>query len=174
MKYIASILMFIVLLLAGCGGGGGGNSQPTPLPGKVSISCTSLYNSGGSDSCTQKTASTWSFWPTAQAAVTIVNAGAISRSQMIEATITANNATANAWQGYFSMSFDAGCNGATTWEIAPQQPTPTVSAGANWTTTIGGQCSDMPLGQHTLTATLYDTDPAVVLDVVQVQFDLVN
>jgi hypothetical protein len=106
--------------------------------------------------------------------VTIIDVGVISRAQLMEASITVQNTTASAWQGYWGMTFDAGCGGAPTWDIAPIQPTPVIAAGAEWSVTVGGSCGDMPLGQRIMAATLYDTDPATALRVVQVVAELVE
>lgn len=106
--------------------------------------------------------------------ITVIDAGVVSRGTIIEASLAAQNDTASQWQGYWGMTFDAGCNGADTWEIMPVQQTPLIDIGASDGTTVGGSCGDMPLGARTLTATLYDVDATTVLDQVVVTFELTN
>lgn len=173
MKYIITLLL-VATLLTGCADDvqTGGKPNPPPVAGKVNIKCADLVNEGGSDRCRPVAAS--SFWPQAHAAVTIIDAGVVSRSASVEATITVANNTGAAWQGQWGMTFDAGCNGAATWELAPPQATPTIAAGAEWTTTAGGGCGDMPTGARTLTATLYEADGITAADVVEVRFQLVE
>lgn len=171
MKYSITMLM-MVLVLVGCNSGSS-SPPPAPAPGTVGIKCADLVNEGGATDCSQ-TAAVGGFWPVAYAAVTIIDAGVISRAQMVDASLIVSNTTANTWQGYWGMVFDAGCNGAQTWAIAPVQPTQAIAPSTEWSVTVGGQCGDMPLGERTMTATLYDTDPATVLDVVQVRFELVE
>lgn len=170
MKHIIAVLVSVVLVA--CNAGGGGSTQPAQAPGTVGIKCADLVNEGGTTDCGQAVAG--GFWPVAYAAVTIIDAGVISRAQMVEGSLTVSNATDSAWQGYWGMMFDAGCNGAPTWEIAPVQPTPAIAAGTTWSTAVGGSCGDMPTGQRTMTATLYGADPAEVVDVVEVRFELVE
>ncbi|MEW6646548.1 MAG: hypothetical protein AB1450_05075 [Pseudomonadota bacterium] len=171
MKHLIALLMMTAVVLVGCDGGGG-SAGPAPQPGTVGISCADLVNAGNASDCAQPVAA--GFWPSAHAAVTIIDAGVISRAQMVEGSLTVSNTTASAWQGYWGMTFDAGCNGAPTWEIAPVQPTLAIAAGTTWSTAVGGSCGDMPIGQRTMTATLYGADPAEVVDVVEVRFELVE
>jgi len=104
--------------------------------------------------------------------VTIINSGPVSRAQSISVSLAASNGSGINWTGYYKMAFDAGCNGAATWEIVPLQATPSLAPGEAWNTGVGGSCGDMPLGARTLTATLYEADAVTIADQVQVQFNL--
>lgn len=160
------VVALAVLSLAAC------NSDSDDTEGRVFIECADLQNEGAISECEEQ--QTASLFPTAYAATTIIDAGVISRGEIIEASLTVNNDTADTFLGYYDMVFSAGCNGADTWPIATMGPTPEILSGEVWNHTVGGACSDMPLGNHTFTATLYGADPANVLDVVEVQFELVE
>lgn len=151
-------LFLVVLGLAGCTSG----SAPSHS-GNVTFGCVDVHNSGATNLCAS-----------AAPAGVLIDAGTVSIGQMIEVTITIDNNTASDFQGYWSATFDAGCNGATTWEIAPIQQTPLIPAGQSWSTTIGGQCGDMPFGVRTMTGVAYDVDAFTQLDEVIVGFTLVQ
>jgi hypothetical protein len=165
MKKAIFVILACVAIISGCDSG----NSSTASTGVVAIKCATLNNNGDPNACSSPVGVN-----TVKGAITIIDAGIITRAEMIEATLAVSNTTGTDWLGYWGMVFDAGCSGAPTWEIAPVQPTPAIGAGNEWSVTVGGSCGDMPLGQRTMTATLYGPDPAEVLDVVQVQFELVE
>jgi hypothetical protein len=163
MKNVIGFVVFtIALVIAGCNNG---SSPAESSSGVVGISCADVVNDSSTSDCSHQAVI---------ATVTVVDAGTIIRGETIWVSITIVNNTENVWQGYWGAVFDAGCNGVETWEIAPIQSTPVLATGEEWTAMVGGQCVDMPLGKHTLTATAYDVDPANALDAVPVQFNLVE
>lgn len=111
--------------------------------------------------------------PSAHAEQTFINAGQVSRGQMIESTIQAENFSAVDKTVWVEMVFDAGCGGASEWNILPKQQT-TIGAAQSMAFTVGGQCGDMQLGARTLTATLYNSEGFAVLGQVVVGFNLIE
>ena len=159
------ILALAVLSLTAC------DSDSVDTEGRVYIECADLKNESDISECEEHQAS---LFPTAYAATTIIDAGVISRGTMIEAPMTVNNDTASTFLGYYDMIFSAGCNGADTWHIVNMSETPEIPPGELWSIVVAGECGDMPLGNHTFTATLHGADSANVLDVVEVHFELVE
>ena len=155
-------LLFVALFSTGCTSG----SATSPM-GNVAFGCVDVHNAGATNLCSPA-ATAFS------AKAVVIDAGTVSVGQMIEVTVNITNNTAADYQGYWSATFDAGCNGAATWEIAPVQQTPLIQAGQSWSTTVGGQCGDMPLGVRTMTGVAYDVDATTQLDEVIVGFTLVQ
>lgn len=153
-------VIFSVFILSGCA------PSSSDGGGDASLKCADVHNGTTSD-CSKLAG-------LSIAGVTAVDTGTVSRGSNINATLEINNLTPSQWQGYWQMVFNAGCGGASTWEIMPLQETPLVEIGGVLSTRVGGSCSDMPLGRHTLTATLYGIDATTVMDVVQVNFELTD
>ena len=170
MKNLIFLLVVMALLvLGGCKSGGGG----APIvPDGVHATCADVKNDGDASACsTSPTAFNSAL--AAAGSVIEIDAGVVSRGTLIEATMEATNPTASDFNGYWRMEFDAGCNGAETWEIVSLQPF-NVSAGQTYSSTVGGTCGDMALGDRLLTAELYDEDGITLLDTVLVNFTLVE
>lgn len=165
--------LFLVLIiiaagsLVGCKSGGGSGGV---VPQGVHATCADVKNDGDVSDCG---AAPVAFNSTVTGALIEINAGVVSRGTLIEATMEATNPTASDFAGFYRMEFDAGCNGAPTWEILPKQAF-NIPAGQTMSNTVGGSCGDMPLGDRTLTAELYDEDSITILDTVIVSFTLVE
>ena len=172
-----SAFLISVISLVGCGGD---DSDNLPMmTGAVAISCADLYNDGTTSGCRPTTASI--FYKalgvlglrSANAAIKIVEAGVISRGTTIVAELNIENTTPDVFSGYYESVFDAGCNGEAEWRLNPKQPIQ-VEANSTLNSANGGQCGDMPLGTHNLTAVLYGPDSQEVIDQVIVTFTLVE
>ena len=169
----------LVAILAACGGSGGGGT-PT---GAVEVTCGYVNNEGGYNQCTDSGIASLFDRSGPDVAYALesttlnVDSGDVVRGGLlIHATLEVTNSTAADAGGFFSMTFDAGCAGADTWEIATFQEF-TVPAGGTWINTVGGQCGDMPLGPRTLTAVAYedvDGTPGPEIGRVVVSFNLVE
>jgi len=152
-------------MMYGCGGGG--NDAPDR---EAKITCADVFNLGDVNECAQKSAGlSIGLIKTAHAAP--VDIGEVSRGRAIEAAQTVENKTAQRFDGWMRAEFDAGCNGAMTWEIMPLQPLSIDPADLK-NISVGGECGDMPLGERTLTATVYAADQQTVVDNVVVAFRL--
>lgn len=165
----------LVLALGAChlfdDGGGGGS----PSPGRVRA-CADVTNgtpgSAPSKLCGPRSASL-QLIRTAHAADTLLDAGTVTRAQLISVTGQVANLTPSPFSGYIEAVFDAGCNGAATWPVLPKQGVQ-VPAEQTVSLTAGGQCGDMPVGSRTLTATAYAADGETVVDRVVVTFNLIE
>jgi len=170
MKIKILMCSLLALLLTACGGSDGG-IQPAGLAGVVELVCADVNNTPDAQ-CAQQGAVALAASLTVGALVEI-DAGTVTRSQMVYATSEVVNSTAQDEHGYIQMVFDAGCNGSPTWEIVSKQQV-TYPAGQTYSMTVGGQCGDMPLGQRTLTATAWAEDGTTELGKVIVSFNLIE
>ncbi len=156
---ILALTGLLALLLAACGGDGGSGG------GEVRITCAEVANEGAGGYCPALAGMSTQ-------TIEIV-LGDVSRGILINGTTQASNPLDFDVDVQIGMIFDAGCAGADTWEIMPVQPY-TVAAGDAFEITVGGQCSDMPLGPRTLTASLYEADGATLIGDAVVYFTLVE
>lgn len=148
--------------------GGGGNPSPT---GRVRA-CADVTNGQPSKLCTDRTAGL-QLVSQAHAAETVLDAGTVTRAQVIAVTGQVQNLTPSPFSGFLEATFDAGCNGAATWPVLPKQAIG-VPAEQTVALNVGGQCGDMPTGNRTLTATAYAADGETVVDRVIVSFRLIE
>ncbi|XAI95662.1 hypothetical protein [Microcystis phage Mae-JY22] len=163
-----ALIAVAVVVLAAChfrDGGGGGDLDAARVR-----ACADVTNGAPSTRCQERGAGL-EVVATAYAAETIVNTGNVTRAQLITVTSQVQNLTPSPFSGFVEAHFDAGCNGAPSWEILPKQPVE-VPGDQAVSLNVGGQCGDMPLGPRTLTATAYDSDGETVLDRVVVTFNL--
>ncbi len=173
---IAALSLIVALFaLAGCALLGLDSNDPTPTPppvvGQARIECLDVRNAGGTRHCPVTSAGFGLI--SAAHAEQLVDAGTVTRAQLIEVSQLVSNLTPSPFQGYVEARFDAGCNGATSWEILPKQAV-TVAAGDQLSLSVSGACSDMPLGPRRLTATAYAADGVTVVDTAVVTFTLVD
>lgn len=128
-----------------------------------SISCADVYNEGTSSTCNGNT----------PAGTIFVDAGTVTRLTIIAVTIEVNNPTNLDINGYAEIKFDAGCNGAPTWEVLSKQPF-VFPANEVYIVNAGGACGDMPLGDRTATGTAWLEDGETIIDDVVVNFTLIE
>lgn len=163
------LLVCAALVAAGCSVFESGGDQP-PRP-MARIACVEVANAGVATRCTAATAAGWfSLIQEAQAA-RVIEAGTVSRAELIQATSRIDNISPVTWSGFAEARFDAGCNGEAEWVIVPLQRVD-VEAGNRLNISVGGACGDMPTGQRRLIATAYGADQATVVDRVEVRFTL--
>lgn len=140
----------------------------TPAEAKASISCVAVDNGPVAD-C----ARTVTGWIAQAHADAVIDAGIMSRSEMISGTVEIQNTGGSMWTGYVEARFDAGCNGAAEWVLMPMQAIE-VEAGQTQRIAAGGSCGDMPLGPREFVATAFGPDQTTVVDRVVVRFNLVD
>lgn len=161
-----ALLAAAALAVAACqffdDGGGGEAAQVR--------ACADVSNATPSPRCATRSAGL-QIIPSAHAAETTVDAGNVSRAELISVSGQVQNLTPSPFSGFLEARFDAGCNGAPSWEILPKQAVEVPGEQAV-ALNVGGQCGDMPLGPRTLTATAYAADGQTVLDRVIVTFNL--
>jgi len=163
-------LVYIVLMLTACGGAD--NTDPT----QAEVTCGDLYNDGQPNNCGQTVGSLVSDFliGDAHAATIDHDAGDVSRSQLIIGALVVNNPLAIDINGYVQIIInDAGCNGATSWDLLPKQQVAFL-AGKDYPLSVGGSCGDMPLGVHHATVTAWDADGETVLGKVNITFNTIE
>lgn len=158
------VVLLMLAVLPGCGSETTTTTQT--LDGVVGLKCASISNDENAPCAMTEVAA---------GALTVVDGGIVHRNEPVFITTVVENLTPDAWIGYWSVGFDASCLGTLEPTLfVPVQPTPTVDPGTTWTVTSGSACADMPLGERIMQATIYDSDPATVIDVVEVHFTLVE
>ena len=163
MKNLLALLLSLALI--SCGGGSNSNQKD------VEISCADVYNTGDNSTCKSQVAS-FALSGLVVGATTNIDAGNISRGTLINATLQAVNPLNSDVMIYAELVFNAGCAGSLTWEIMSKQLF-TIKAGQTFNLTVGGECGDMPLGQHILTAKVWESDGITEIGTVNVSFNLV-
>lgn len=173
MNLIKVILFFTLsILLAACGGGRSTSTIVDTTSG-VHIKCADIYESGSSDCDTSASAGSW-FLGAAHAALE-VNAGTISRAggALVTSRTDVDNPLAEAKTVWIEMKFDANCAGQPgEWVILLKQSID-IPANDIITNAVGGMCGDMPLGERTLTTTVWN-DQDEVIDFSVVRFTLIE
>ena len=163
-RIVFLVAIAAVVFMVGCKSGGGSGGV---APQGVQLTCADVKNDGQVSDCATV--------PVAFNAAVVgieIQAGVVSRGQHITATLQADNPDVSAWAGGFDMVFDSGCvAGETTWRLVDYREV-VIDPGQSWMVSIGGTCSQMALGDRTLTATLYEADGVTQRDQVIVHFTL--
>lgn len=163
--WIAIALLALIVTACGDGGSGGNGSGGQDTSTGPHVACADVANSGQTN-CRAVSAS--HLQPES-----IVNAGVVTRSDIIEVSIDVDNPLSTSTSVLIGVIFDAGCNGAPTWPLVDPPQQYTILANDTLHFNVGGSCGDMPVGGRTVTGTVYD-DSMNELDSVTVNFTLVN
>lgn len=177
-------LVILSMLLVSCGGGGGGDVAVVDTSQGVHINCADVHN-GSKSRCDPTVNLLDYFIGTAYAAIDL-NAGALSKgcddacltgtlnlaTVRVDVTNPLTEARTIWWEARFSDSFDCK-SGVIPWVIAPKQSIK-ILPGRTVNLNVSGMCSPAPLGPHTITATVWDTDGVTVLDFAIVRFTLIE
>lgn len=175
MRYL--IILAVSVLLAACQGGSSGGGGGQAPESRVRIACLDASNSfeGMCEEFGEPEARS-------RSALLARSAGTeerkiVRRNEVVRVYAIVENETADYWSGYYTVAFNVTCDEITfpdiPWvltEMAPKSVPP-----GEWRDIgVGGGCSAMPLGDHTLTLTIYDADALTVRDEQVVEFTLID
>lgn len=181
---LIAVLCWIAATLTACAWlDGDSTNPPTPTPvASAKIACVDVHNGSGGGRCAVGKAAAPAATRAAlavlgigeaQAADQTIDGGTVTRAQLIEVSQLVTNLTATPFTGYVEARFDAGCNGASEWQIMPKQAIE-VAAGGSVDLSVAGSCGDMPLGARKLEAKAYGPDGETVIDTATVNFTLIE
>lgn len=165
-----ALMLVCAAVITGCALFSDGGTPPPPAA-SARIACVDVRNPGAAGRCPAKTAGLQII--SAAHAEQTIEAGTVTRAQLIEVTQSLENLTPSPFDGYVTARFDAGCNGATEWIVLPLQAV-TVPPGEQLQLSVAGSCGDMPTGARQLIATAFGPDGATVVDTATVRFTLIE
>lgn len=189
-KFVWSLVAVVIMSLVGCGGGGGNHSKPKVIveaPTPLQVKCADLYQLETERQCPTKQA-VWTTQIIQSALAAIeVNVGLIERwvdSTTLGAPIVqvdVVNTDSVSQDTWIEVVMDGDCGGGAETPrdqyglmIMFSKQKRTVAANSTYTFSGSNMCSALELGEHTITARVYDPTGTTVIDFAVMRFTLVE
>ena len=148
---------------------------PSPDPDRAEIACADIRNVDLFDACRElppaAPEAADEYLVGASLPTIVLEGEPVRADETLEVLISVNNPSGVTWNGHVSATFDTNCDGAGTQDIIPARPV-TVRAGATVRIQASALCTQMPVGDRTLTTALHGPDPVNRLEETIILFAL--